>query len=515
MERRNIYLTASYLLENNNDLILEMATQDVLTFVKSNAPELTKSIQQIIKLKPNDTNSIFEILKAYVEKSKGTKSSAKDIDSAIAEIQKDKSEITSITNILLRAAMPKDQVEKMTNIQKRRTFEKLAETNGIDPKGKPVSEITSSLSNKLQVKKLNQTTTTSAVSAQPADRENVTPVPTTEPFPGKVDLFKAAYDKTLQLGWPGEPIKLEKNKDGELEATQTPSGKLIPYNVGAKTGVKLHSAIPPTKITNSIVMGWTKLAKQLVYNKFKTNPTGLTKLGEAVDQIIEKNKNYKLSKRIKVRDMFVGMTAAFANRFGGSDTDKKVMEWIVKKAVGMDIFEFQKMIIDEVKSAVDLSDNRIVKMDNVAKGIKALFEKSPKAASFVISPMKTKQDWHSYVIEYTIKSNIKPNTSPKSMTEPFSLYLDVMTGYLKKPNKTWTEVPSQDAIEQERIKIREFITDSKKNPYEYNLGEDGSLTFVEDEKDGDKVIGRQVMYPTFIGKDGLKITVKYTPEEHL
>ena len=58
--------------------------------------------------------------------------------------------------------MPKDQVDKMTSVEKRRTLNTLAEKSGISTKGKPTAEVTSALSNVLAVKKASQDKTTSA-----------------------------------------------------------------------------------------------------------------------------------------------------------------------------------------------------------------------------------------------------------------------------------------------------------------------------------------------------------------
>ena len=62
-----------------------------------------------------------------------------------------------------------------------------------------------------------------------------------------------------------------------------------------------------------------------------------------------------------------------------------MFNWLVKKAVGMDIFEFQKMIIDKVLSTIDVSDDRITKMEKTATGIKKMMEGD---ARFTVSTMK-------------------------------------------------------------------------------------------------------------------------------
>lgn len=338
---------------------------------------------------------------------------------------------------------------------------------------------------------------------------------TTEPFPGKRDLFIASYKKTLQLGWPGEEIKVKGAKqeigpDGKpiknVAAESPVSGKLIPLNVGAKTGTKL-TEFNPAKIVNK---NWIKLAETLVFNKFKNNPNGLRKLSQAVDDIIEKNKNYKLSRRVNARNLFASIGSAFIQRFGGTESDVAMFNWLVKKAVGMDIFEFQKMIIDKVLSTIDVSDDRITKMEKTATGIKKMMEGD---ARFTVSPMKSYQGWNSYEVSYNIKSNIKPINTPTNLVSPLKFYLETMLAYIKSPSeKTWTETPSPEDIQNEILKIAEYTKANSKTVYEYTEGEDGKLSFIQEDTASGKLVGTQYMYPTFLGKDGLRITVKYIPE---
>ena len=222
MEMKHIYLTASYLLENEIQELNEVAAKQIVDSIRNAIPQdLTNAITQT----KND-GEILSILKGYTKDKIGRE--AKSIDDAIKLInQNPQQEITSITNMPIKAEQ------------------------------------------------------------------------TTEPFPGKRDLFIASYKKTLQLGWPGEEIKVKGAKqeigpDGKpiknVAAESPVSGKLIPLNVGAKTGTKL-TEFNPAKIVNK---NWIKLAETLVFNKFKNNPNGLRKLSQAVDDIIEKNKNYKL-----------------------------------------------------------------------------------------------------------------------------------------------------------------------------------------------------------------------------
>lgn len=501
MELEHIFSAASYLLESDIQNINEASNQQILDVVKKSAPELTKSIDQA---KAN-TSEVLRILKDYTRKVIGTE--AKSLDDAVKLIQKNpQSEITSITNMLMKAANYREEdLSKMTLVQKKRELTKVAEAKGIDTKGKTASELVTTIHNKLESTRTNPTS-----ASEPAGRTPVSQEQSVEPFPGKRDLFLAAYNKTLQLGWPGEKIKVTgKDKEGNPEAESEVTGKLIPLDVGAKTGVKLKEF----NFSKSPSRNWVKLAETLVYNKFKNNPAGLRKLSQAVDEIIEKNKNFKLSRRVKVRDFLSNFGGAFISRFGGSDADKDLFSWFVKKAAGMDIFEFQKLIIDKVLSTIDVSDDRITKMEKVITGVRKMMEGDSQNSRFTISPIKSYQGWDTYEVSYGIKSNIKPNTTPARMTEPLSFFLKKMLEYNKSPNvKTWTEIPSNEDIQNELTKIRDYITDPKKNPYDYSMGEDGPLSYIQEDKSGDKLVGTQYMYPTYLGKDGLRIIVKYKPE---
>lgn len=498
---KHIFLTASYLLENEIQELNEVAAKQIVDSIKAAAPEITNAISQT----KND-GEILSILKGYTKDKIGRE--AKTIDDAVKIInQNPQQEITSITNILIRAAYPKKDLDGMTAVQKKRALTDVASRKGIEVKGKTTKEIATSLHNKIESSKTNPTASTiTSVNSQEQ---------TTEPFPGKRDLFIASYKRTLQLGWPGEEIKVKGAKqeigpDGKpiknVAAESPVSGKLIPLNVGAKTGTKL-TEFNPAKVVNK---NWIKLAETLVFNKFKNNPNGLRKLSQAVDDINEKNKNFKLSRRVNARNLFASIGSAFIQRFGGNETDVAMFNWLVKKAVGMDIFEFQKMIIDKVLSTIDVSDDRITKMEKTATGIKKMMEGD---ARFTVSPMKSYQGWNSYEVSYNIKSNIKPINTPTNLVSPLKFYLETMLAYIKSPSKkTWTEMPSQEDIQNEILKIAEYTKANSKTVYEYTEGEDGKLSFIQEDTASGKLVGTQYMYPTFLGKDGLRITVKYIPE---
>lgn len=501
---KHIFLTASYLLENEIQELNEVAAKQIVDSIRNAIPQdLTNAISQT----KNDAQ-VLSILRSYTKDKIGRE--AKTIDDAVKIInQNPQQEITSITNMLIKAAnYPQDKLNSMTAIEKKRELSKLAQRKGIEVKGKTSKEIITGLHNKIESTKSNPnaSTITSGTSGRDVNKTEQT----TEPFPGKRDLFITAYKKTLALGWPGEDIKITgKDKDGNITAESNVSGKLIPMNTGASVGTKIKEFNPANKVNKS----WIKLAESLVYNKFKNNPNGLRKLSQAVDDIIEKNKNFKLSRRVNARNIFSSIGSAFIQRFGGTESDVAMFNWLVNKAVGMDIFEFQKMIIDKVLSTLDVSDDRITKMEKVATAIKKMMEGDSQNQRFTVSPMKSIQGWDSYEVSYNIKSNVKPNNTPARMTEPLSFYLNKMLAYNKSPNaKSWTEIPSNEDIQAELTKIRDYINDPKKNVYEYAAGEDGPLSYIQEDKTGDKLLGTQYMYPTFLGKDGVRITVKYRPE---
>lgn len=501
MNSDTLYRTL-YLLENDIARLDEALDQQKIDSLTTLLPSATAD--SIIQLhKQNNDNGVMSQLNSYLRTAIGKKASS--IDDAIKILKQDKSEITSITNILLRASMPKDQVDKMTSVEKRRTLNTLAEKSGISTKGKPTAEVTSALSNVLAVKKASQDKTTSA--SGDFNRTKNSPAPT-EPFPGKRQIFINNYKKTLALGWPGEPIKVKGGTADNPEIEQT-VGKLIPFNVGAKIGTKLTNAIPGTKVLPL----WIKTAKNLVYNKFKQDPTGLKKLLDAVNDIIEKNNQYKLSKRVGFRDVFKSLGNSFLAKFGASDKDLAVFNWLVTKAVGMDIFEFQKLILEEVMSAIDMTDERLLKMENVAKGLKRMFERAPEANKFSISSLKSSQSYDGgYKVWYVIKSNVKPPTT-STIASPMEFYLRMLEEYVKSPaGKKWTEVPSEKDIRNEQIKLRDYSIGRSKEKYSYDDTEDGPLSCVDEEKQGDKLIGKQFMYPVFLERNGLYIYVTYNPE---
>lgn len=490
MELEHIFSAASYLLESDIQNINEASNQQILDVVKKSAPELTKSIDQA---KAN-TSEVLRILKDYTRKVIGTE--AKSLDDAVKLIQKNpQSEITSITNMLLKASKHSEfDLTKMPLTQKRKELTKVAEAKGVDISGKTPQEIIKELETKGPQKEHGR----DAIK-QEAQQEQP------EPFPGKQDLFRAAYNKTVQLGWPGDPVGVNKDQSTYSKA----SGGKIPLKPDAtvKPGT-LISDFRPFKVTKY----WVKQAEGLVYNKFKNNPAALRKLSKEVDTIIERNKTYKISRRVRARDFLSKFGGAFLARLGGSEADQALFNWLIKKSVGIDIFEFQKIVIDKVMSAIDVSDDRLAKMETTINSFKKMMDTDPQNPKFLISPLNSQQGWDTYDVSYTVKTNMKPVTDPKNIADPMKFFLDKMLGYVKNPKeKSWTEVPSAEDIQTELLKIAEYVKNPKK-VYEYSEGEDGPLSCVQEEKSGDKLVGTQYMFPTFLGKGGLKITVRYKPE---
>jgi hypothetical protein len=107
---------------------------------------------------------------------------------------------------------------------------------------------------------------------------------------------------------------------------------------------------------------------------------------------------------------------------------------------------------------------------------------------------------------------MKPISDPKNIVEPMDFFLDKLLEYIKSPNKkSWTEIPSEEDIRSEKLKIADYLKNPKKG-YEYSDGEDGPLSCIQEETVDKKLVGTQYMFPTFFGRGGLRITVKYKPE---
>lgn len=134
-------------------------------------------------------------------------------------------------------------------------------------------------------------------------------------------------------------------------------------------------------------------------------------------------------------------------------------------------------------------------------------------ARFTVSPMKSYQGWNSYEVSYNIKSNIKPINTPTNLVSPLKFYLETMLAYIKSPSeklglkhhhqkifrtKFWKSQNTQKQIQKQFMSILKVKMEN-------------SHSFKEDTASG-KLVGTQYMYPTFLGKDGLRITVKYIPE---
>lgn len=494
MEMKSIYRKVSYLLEDEIVGLNEAAINDILSVVKEYGDsDFTKSIEQ----SKNNQSQILSKLKMYTKDKIGQQ--AKTIDDALNILKENPIEQKQQMLDILKKIDP--HYQETTTIAMKKAIKEAAKRNNIeDSEYKPIQDVITLLSNKIMSagRNIHQKTTSAA--------------PQNEPFPGNKQLFLQSYKRTLDAGWPGEPVVVKKVKkeDGKIEdGIESPvTGKLIPIDAGASINQKITDLIAPAKVKQH----WIKEAEELVYNKFKNNVPGLKKLSELVKTINEKNKQYKISRRVNVRNLITSIGHAFLARFGATDSDRAIFDWLVKTAVNKDIFEFQEIVIDSVMSRLDISDDRLQKMEKIANGIRTLMGNLKD--KFEVSPLKSEQSSDTYVVSYTIKSLEKPNNTPQAVTAPMKFFLEQMLEYNKKTGKkTWTETPSDEDIRTQLLKIADYAGGKVKTPYTYETNEDGILSYVETEEDNGKLIGTQYMYPVFLNRSGLKIVVKYrTPE---
>lgn len=319
------------------------------------------------------------------------------------------------------------------------------------------------------------------------------------PFPGNNELLVKYYNHTVDLGWPGKKVEM----DGKKIKAQPDSPSYIPFSLYYKGKVdKEDGEVKPYNMPRLV-----QKAKDLVDAAFKKH--GIKKIKQlrsAIENIIEADKKYKMSHKVHFKDKFAKFVSGMVRVLGGNEADDKVINWLARRSETMTVFEFQKLIIDEVYTKNTVTDETALKIAEITKLIRDRLNNK----NFIVSGNKG-SSWNPGEVYFEISNarKISPITVEHS-AKPMLYFLEALKAMVgdAEIKKAFTDLPTLEEINAEIGKVKDWVANPKddKKTYEYG-SEQNSLTCVKD-MGADQLEVR----PVFNDRAGVAVYTIYTKD---
>ncbi len=350
--------------------------------------------------------------------------------------------------------------------------------------------------------KIKTSLTTSGASDKPSE-EDVS----LKQFPKYEDFRKKYYKSTVSLGWPSDI------KDPNLKDYETDGGIVYPWSKLSK------SAFVFNKRGQGLVSfrNYTKKIQNYLYTKFENDVQGLKKLMEKVDSILDIEKQY-LRKKKPVSIIGTLLINIFKG-IGGTEADEKMLQFLMSKAQGMTIFEYQKYILDEMFTKMSVGDDVSKTLKNILfplyKQVKSTCEKY-----FIIEPVKFEDrdirdsDYQAY---FNVK--VRAGTKDSQYSKSYSPFVYVLENnvipLLEGKNigsKSGRKMESEVDVEDIKGLIKALKTsDEEKTSSIIDKSPDISLIYDALDEDN-KLIGKYYISFDYFTK-GCRITIGFDSEK--
>lgn len=339
---------------------------------------------------------------------------------------------------------------------------------------------------------------------------------TLKKFPKYEEFRKKWYLSTVELGWP-KSIKNPDLKDSNVE-----KGVELPWNKLTKSAYPFSNKGPGL----SNFRNYTKKIKDYLYTKFKNDYPSLKKLAERVEAILDIEKQFLKKKPTNilgqvVMNVFKGI--------GGTDLDESILKWMSSKANGMSIFEYQKMILDEMLAKMSLGDESPKVLKNILNPLyKTIKEQTSKfydisVAKPEISYETDDRQYYGAYFNVTVKTG---NKDPKTnkIYSPFVTICDtVVRGLLKGDYKSESkrsmtcnidEDELNDIIDkfEKSVEVKDKGTSSKTKTSADVAREVPDIEFSYDALLEKEVVGKYMIEFSYFTK-GCKVLVSYVPKK--
>lgn len=319
------------------------------------------------------------------------------------------------------------------------------------------------------------------------------------PFPGDDELLVKYYNSTIDYGWPGLKVEM---KNGKI-VPQADSPGMIPFSLYYKSKVdKETNEVKPYNMPKLV-----QKAKNLVEIAFKKR--GAKKIKELiskVETIIEADKKYKMSHKVHFRDKFAKFVSGLVRVLGGNEADDRVLNWLVKRSETMTVFEFQKLILDEVYTKNTVTNETALKLAKLQKLIRDRLSNR----DFILSGNKG-NSWIPGESWFTIENarKISPVTVEHAV-RPMLFYLASLREMINDPifKREFDELPNISDIDAQIKKIKEWAAAPKDEDKIYTYGADQNVLTCKKTNDTEEIELR----PVFNDRAGVSVYITFSSD---
>lgn len=323
-------------------------------------------------------------------------------------------------------------------------------------------------------------------------------------WPTYEEFRKKYYKQTVDLGWPKNIAYPDVQKD-----TSASTGIVYPWN----------SLTRSSHVFNNRGKGlasfknYTIKIKDYLYTKFEKNIAGLERLAKKVDSILDVESQFLKKKPLGIASQ-IGL--AIFRGLGATDRDEAMFKWISKKFTGMTIFEYQKMILDEMIAKLSINEKTSENLRNMIVSIHDYCKKKIDG-NYIIDQVKTEYNKRVVKAYFDVKS--RGQTGVK-VYDSFVVVLETLGKALASgAYKSTTGRKAVGNYTEEELK--KFIEDIKKlssqdkpnekfNGLLENSKDKGVIEFTTEDKDNrGNVTGEYSIEIKYFTK-GCRVSVNYS-----
>lgn len=372
---------------------------------------------------------------------------------------------------------------------------------GFDPAGRPIADAQATARqyiinniNKVQRVQPQQTSTSTSTDVAPKN------------WPKYEEFRKKWYKQTVDLGWPKNFKSPDYNDNEVVDGIVYPWGKFKSAYIFNNRGKGLAS-----------FKNYTKKIKDYLYTKFERNVPALKKLSDKVDSIVEVEKQYLKKKPMNIMSQ---LALSVFKGLGATANDEAIFKWMAKTFTGMTIFEYQKMILDEMYTKMSVSDTTSKALSDLLQTLYANVKKN-SASNYSIDRVKTNYDYDEgeYVSSFDVK-----NLAGKKNQKIYGPYIHIIETVVfpllqgkynsasrRKLNCNYTEDELKKLVDDLNASV-DTPTQGKKTVDEIFKEAEPIIFEMEDLNSKGEVIGTYKITFNYFVK-GCKISVIYLPEE--
>lgn len=232
------------------------------------------------------------------------------------------------------------------------------------------------------------------------------------------EFRKTMYAETVRAGWPVTLSTEVQDDSGEAKEVTISKDEL--WNKTAKTPYIFSSFAPDFLQKKTIAI------KESLFKKFKKDPEGLRRLDSKVNKIVEHEKTY-FKKESTFLNIIGAMSMFVFQGLGGQERDLAMFSWLKQKFKKLTIFQYQQLVIEDVKSRLDITDETAATLKKMLLATyNAVKKECDRSKGGIVEPIKTSRGYDGELTAYFL---VKPRTAAQVLTNIYSLMLSLMQGF--------------------------------------------------------------------------------------